>query len=92
MKEIYFAKRVEKFLEKLYKSDKNLAGQIADGLKLLRDDPLCSSVKKLAGAKDFYRLRIGKYRIIYRFDERSVYIILIAKREEVYEKLRNLAN
>ena len=40
----------------------------------------------------YYRVDSGEYRIVYRFDIDTVYIILIGKRngDEVYEKLKRL--
>jgi mRNA interferase RelE/StbE len=39
---------------------------------------------------DYHRVDIGEYRIIYRFDEKTVYVVLIGKRndDEVYRDLR----
>jgi mRNA interferase RelE/StbE len=38
----------------------------------------------------YYRVDSGEYRIVYRFDVDTVYVVLIGKRngDEVYEKLR----
>jgi len=43
-------------------------------------------VKKLQGAPDHYRIRVGDYRVIYRVEKKRVTIILvkIGHRREVY--------
>lgn len=87
MREIYFSKPVEKFLEKLQKSDKKLAQQLGLEMNLLRKNPNHSSTKKLVKLKGLYRSRVGKYRIIYEFDDKNLFILLIAKRDEVYQLL-----
>ena len=88
MKIVYFSKRVEKFLEKLQKSDKNLAKKIRSEIELLKVSPLHPSTKKLAKLKNLYRSRVEKYRIVYEFNDKSLYILLIEKRDKVYEILK----
>ncbi|MBV8772776.1 MAG: type II toxin-antitoxin system RelE/ParE family toxin [Deltaproteobacteria bacterium] len=48
--------------------------------------------KPLVGYEPFWRVDIGEYRIVYRFDDDSVYVALVGKRndDEVYRELRNL--
>lgn len=45
--------------------------------------------KKLKGAENTYRMRVGKYRILYRVydDDVIVIIIRIAHRSKVYRKI-----
>lgn len=40
--------------------------------------------------KDLYRVDIGEYRVIYRYDDDCVYITLVGKRndDDVYKKLK----
>lgn len=50
------------------------------------DNPLLFA-KKLKGAKNIYRFRIGNYRAVFRI-ERSMYIFLTVKdRKDVYQGL-----
>jgi mRNA interferase RelE/StbE len=44
----------------------------------------------MAGNPEYLRVRVGKYRIIYRYDHDKLYIVLIAKREIVYEEFARL--
>jgi mRNA interferase RelE/StbE len=85
MKKLDFYKQPIKFLEKFQISDKKTCLSVLDKIDELRINPLSNSSKKLAGHKDFYRIRVGKYRIIYRFDDKILSILLIAKRDEVYD-------
>ena len=41
---------------------------------------------------EFWRADIGEYRIVYRFDNATVYVVVIGKRndDEVYRKLERL--
>jgi mRNA interferase RelE/StbE len=45
-------------------------------------------IKKLKSSESrtYYRLRKGKYRAIFFIEENSYYVIMIAKREEVYKQ------
>lgn len=44
-------------------------------------------IKKMKGnyKKDYYRLRKGKYRAIFYFENNDIYVVYIGKREEVYD-------
>ena len=53
----------------------------------LTKDLTLFDIKKMKGdyKRDYYRLRKGKYRAIFYFDKKDIYIIYIGKREEVYD-------
>ena len=92
MKQLYLHKQPRKFLENLQHSDKKLGLQISNEIDFLLENPINSSIKKLSGHKGVYRSRVGKHRIIYRFDEKILYILLIESRDRVYEKLGIVIN
>ena len=59
-------------------------------LRLLKKDPVPSrsfDVKKIVGKESTYRVRIGKYRIIYDidFDSKAVYVTTIDLRKSAYD-------
>jgi mRNA interferase RelE/StbE len=45
-------------------------------------------IKKLVSdsSVNYYRLRKGKYRAIFRMENEDIYVLVIAKRSEVYRK------
>lgn len=52
----------------------------------LAEEPFPDGVKKLQGYEHFYRIRIGRYRVVYSVD-RGVLIIIVVKvgdRKNVY--------
>lgn len=53
----------------------------------LEKNPRPHGVKKLAGAKDGYRVRVGDYRILYVIDDKKkiVTVYRIRHRKDVYE-------
>lgn len=56
----------------------------------LTKNPLPHDAKKLYGQDFLYRVDVGEYRIIYRFDNEIIYILLIGKRNDgdVYDQLQ----
>lgn len=52
----------------------------------LAENPRPDGVKKLAGADDLYRVRVGDYRIIYEIQDRAIVVTIIRVRHrgEVY--------
>lgn len=77
--------RARRDLNKLAKSDRLV---IFDKLHELATDPYSSgSVKKLQGS-EYYRLRVGKFRVVYEI-QNSVLIILVlavGHRKEIYRR------
>jgi mRNA interferase RelE/StbE len=54
-----------------------------DGLKT---NPRPPGVKKLAGASDLYRIRVGFYRIVYQIDDGvlRVLVLRVGHRRDIY--------
>jgi len=63
--------------------------QVVSKILELTKNPTPVDAAKLKGF-DFFRVDIGEYRIIYRFDNTTVYIALVGKRndDEVYKQLK----
>jgi mRNA interferase RelE/StbE len=59
--------------------------RITAAIELLRENPLPPKALKLKG-RDGYRIRVGKYRIIYSFDGNELVIIVldIGPRRDIY--------
>lgn len=73
------SKRVERHLEKL---PPTVQERVLEAIATLADDPRPLGVQKLED--DLYRIRIGKYRVIYWLndEERLIVITKVAKRNE----------
>ncbi len=79
---IYFSPKAEKELEKL---EKDIREKIREKIKDLENFPFCRlDIKKLKGFERKFRIRIGKYRVIFGVYENSVWILKISKRENIY--------
>lgn len=85
MKQLDLYKQPQRFLEKFQHSDKKICLKIIEKIDELRSDSLPISCKKLVGHKNLYRIRVDKYRIVYRFDDEVLSILYVAKRDEVYD-------
>jgi mRNA interferase RelE/StbE len=55
----------------------------------LADDPRPAGVRKIVGADNAYRIRVGDYRIVYEIVDRvlTVYVVRVAHRKDVYRGL-----
>lgn len=82
MYRVLLSRLAEKDLEKV---DKKYKPRIIAALFDLRKDPYLG--KKLEGKfRDFYSLRVGSYRIIYKIYQRelNIFVIRIGPRQEIY--------
>ncbi len=61
--------------------------KISRAIDSLAASPRPTGCKKLKGAKDLWRIRVGDYRVVYAVDDviRIVAIERIAHRKEVYD-------
>lgn len=80
-------RRVQKFLAAL--KDENLKHSVKEQLKKLQDYPLTLNemdTKKIKGLDKTFRIRIGKYRIIFHVDKdkKTIYVTHAETRKKVY--------
>ena len=76
--------KIEKELSKI---DKSIALKIKNTIRSLAIDPRPNGVKKLKGAENAYRIRVGDYRIIYEIYDSKVLVLIVkvGHRRVVYE-------
>ncbi len=82
------SKDVLKSIEKLEKSHKN---KIKEFINILKINSLPDSydIKKVSGRyPPQFRVRFGKFRLIYMIDnnEKIIYLLILERREQVYKK------
>jgi mRNA interferase RelE/StbE len=84
---VEFDKSFEKTLDKI--KDKSLFPRINKIIVNLEKANSLSeliNVKKLSGFKNYYRIRIGEYRLGFeKIDEKTLRFILIAHRKDIYK-------
>jgi mRNA interferase RelE/StbE len=74
----------QRFLRKL--RDESLTARLVAAMRELAGQPRPPGCEKLAGPEDFYRIRVGDYRIVYQVRD-EVLLVLVVKighRREVY--------
>lgn len=69
---------------------KQIAKQVIEVIEKLEHAPgvhALPNIKKLAGFKNYYRIRIGQYRLGLELeDKQTVRLIMICHRKEIYRK------
>jgi mRNA interferase RelE/StbE len=90
LKDVYTLKFLGKALQDLKKINFPFQTIIKEKLLIVAENPavLKNNINKLTGTKeDYYRLRVGSYRIIYekRDKELIILIIRIGHRREIYQ-------
>ena len=83
MPTIQFTPRAERDLSAL---DRNVQQRLRRHIDGLGEDPFPAGAKKLHAEEPYYRIRVGDYRIVYRFavEESTVIVVKIGHRREVY--------
>jgi mRNA interferase RelE/StbE len=66
--------QARKQLKRMPKADKK---RILDKIDSLSDDPRPFGYKKLFYYTDFFRVRVGNYRIIYTIQDRQLVVIVV---------------
>lgn len=84
MYKVVLTKSAEK---ELLKIPKVYSSNLVNHLVELTNNPRPNGCKKLSGYEDIYRIRVGIYRIIYRIEDKILYIeiIKIGHRKDVYQ-------
>ena len=62
--------------------------RVISAIEALADDPRPEGTRKLTGAEDAYRVRVGDYRIVYliRDDVLTVFVVRVRHRRDVYRR------
>lgn len=84
--DIKWSKTAEKQLEKIAKSNKNIAQQIVTKLDEIADNPYLFT-EKLRGF-NLRKLQVGSYRVILNLEEQKIIVFTVqaGHRSKIYEK------
>ena len=83
MFKVFVENKASKTLERL---PKKLRDDITEKLKTLEDwFSYTLDIKKLKGYQNHYRLRIGKFRVLFYLEGSDIIVYKIGGRESVYE-------
>lgn len=83
--EIEISRTAEKQLRKF---PRDVQERIVRRMLLLAEDPFPQGAKKLTGYDDVYRVRVGRYRILYSLSRRRLVIIIlkVGQRKDIYRR------
>lgn len=86
MRKLRITRSAQKTIEALLKQSPKQANLIADSIQALLKNPAPNNARKLTGYP-CYRYRVGGYRIVYEYDDdaTTIYITVIATRDQVYQ-------
>lgn len=80
MKEIKWTVKALKQLRKIKDREEQI--KIYDAVSELKNFPQCRNVKKLKGHENLYRLRVGRWRVIFSESLTIITIEEVKKRDE----------
>ena len=80
---IEISRTAEKQLDKLNRDDQR---RVVRAIIALADDPRPQGSRKLTGYDDVFRIRVGRYRVLYSISGKKLVIIIlkIGHRKDVY--------
>ena len=72
----------------LQKLPGNVQLRLTRALRRLEDDPRPPGVKRITGAENLWRMRVGQYRIVYEIhdDRLLVLVVRVGHRKDIYRK------
>lgn len=87
MRELDFSTQATCKLKQLLKSNPEFTKKMIEEINHLCTEPIHGNTEKLSNYPG-YKIRKGKYRIVYTFTDDIVEIKLIDHRKDIYRKLR----
>jgi mRNA interferase RelE/StbE len=75
----------ENALRNLEKLESSLVKRIVKKVEDMIEDPFSCDVKKLKGFHNYYRLRVGDYRVIFELNNSSIIILKVGHRKHIYD-------
>lgn len=81
---VELTRTAEKQLRRFTKRDRH---RLVEAIHGLADRPRPHGARRLQGYDDVYRIRVGRYRVVYEvFDDRVVVIVLkVGHRKDIYK-------
>lgn len=80
---IVFKRSAEK---ELFSLESSLQSRILDALSLLEHNPRPEGSRKLRGPYDLWRIRVGRYRVLYEIEDDilTVFVVRVSHRKDAY--------
>ena len=87
--QIIFSKEFRRQFERI--KDANMQKLIAGAIEKLEVNPECGK-PLMYNSRNYRRLRISSFRLIYRIESEAVVILMFDKRKTIYKKLAKYIN
>ena len=83
---VFIEGRAEKDLSKV---PKKITRRVVRIIIKFKKNPRPAGVRKISGSANYYRVRVGDWRIVYEINDKSrqVYVFRIRHRKEAYKNL-----
>jgi len=78
--QVYYEKEALRELDKL---EPLISRRMIKKIEQLSENPSSCDIKKLK-ASDYYRLRVGDYRVIFIFNKNIIKILKVGHRQQIY--------
>ncbi|PJC44586.1 plasmid stabilization protein [Candidatus Pacearchaeota archaeon CG_4_9_14_0_2_um_filter_39_13] len=76
----------EKALHELEKLDSKVSSRIFKKVESLKEGLHLSDIKRLKNS-DYFRLRVGDYRIIFSFEDNTITVWKVGHRNHIYDRI-----
>lgn len=80
--EILYSKAAVKALKQM---EKDVRNRLLSGIEGLTQTPPQEDIKAMQGKEGIYRLRVGKYRVLYHYENDALKIDDIGSRGDIYK-------
>jgi len=74
----------EHALKNLNKLENSTSKRIIKKVEELCENPFSKDIRKLKGYKNYFRLRVGDYRIIFSLEDNLITILKVGHRQTIY--------
>jgi len=75
----------EHAIENLDKLETSISQRIFKKVEELADNPFSKDIRRLKGS-DYFRLRVGDYRIIFSVEKDLITVLKVGHRKNIYER------
>ena len=85
---LYTVEYSRKAAQQLRKLPRDIQKRLKPHIEALSQNPRPRGVKKLRGFKNFYRIRVSDYRVIYKIEDKRLVVIImeVAYRRDAYRR------
>lgn len=61
-----------------------ILGELIDQIKVVNNISDISNIKKMKGFDNYYRIKLGDYRLGFKYEDENIYLMRILHRKDIY--------